>query len=219
MSRHHFLVIGLSVALVGCTQSSPNDGEHRQPNPAPAAVTQSPVVGNSSLQGSNPLPAPEKPQSQGEEPAGISAEKADSSPTESPIVPTLLEAEPLLLADDGDEDDRAPKADNSRCFVCHLNYEQEEIAVVHAREGYGCAYCHGPSDAHIADESWASGGNGTPPDIMYRPHEVIPACLKCHDLSASDPACHCEFPKLPEKKSCTDCHGSHRLKSRKCHWK
>ena len=128
--------------------------------------------------------------------------------------------QPLLLLD-GEMDNHKTElmADNSRCLVCHLNYELEDIAITHAREGYGCAYCHGQSDAHIADESWASGGNGTPPDIMYRPNEVIPACLKCHELSKSDPDCHCEFPRLDEKKSCTDCHGNHRLQSRKCHWK
>jgi hypothetical protein len=110
-------------------------------------------------------------------------------------------------------------ADNSRCLVCHLNYATEELAVVHAREEIGCASCHGQSDAHIADESWASGGNGTPPDIMYRPEEVIPSCLKCHDLHPADTDCLCPFPRLSEKKLCTDCHGQHRLKTRKCHWK
>ena len=31
-----------------------------------------------------------------------------------------------------------------------------------------------PSDAHIADESWASGGNGTAPDIMYTRDKINP---------------------------------------------
>ena len=34
---------------------------------------------------------------------------------------------------------------------------QEELAVTHAREEIGCAQCHGDSDAHIADESCATG--------------------------------------------------------------
>ena len=37
--------------------------------------------------------------------------------------------------------------------------------------------CHGVSDAHIADESWASGGNGTAPDIMYPRDKINPSCL------------------------------------------
>ncbi|MGQ9503469.1 MAG: hypothetical protein ACUVQG_04455 [Thermogutta sp.] len=132
-----------------------------------------------------------------------------------------MDEQPLLLLDEEETENKKANlaADNSRCLVCHLNYELEEIARIHAKEGYGCAYCHGQSDAHIADESWASGGNGTAPDIIYRPAEVTPACLKCHELSKSDPECRCEFPRLEEKKLCTDCHGSHRLKSRKCHWK
>jgi len=128
--------------------------------------------------------------------------------------------EPLLLLDEPEDNEGDESMGrNARCLVCHLNYQLEDIALVHAKAGYGCAHCHGESDAHIADESWASGGNGTAPDIMYRPDEVIPACLKCHDLSKSDPECHCEFPRLSQKKLCTDCHGDHRLKDRKCHWK
>ncbi|MHC4559092.1 MAG: hypothetical protein ACYS80_17520 [Planctomycetota bacterium] len=72
----------------------------------------------------------------------------------------LLDDEPLLLleeAPDAEESDIIG-ADNSRCFVCHINYMQEDIAVIHARADIGCAGCHGESDEHIADESWASGG-------------------------------------------------------------
>ena len=110
--------------------------------------------------------------------------------------------------------------DNARCFVCHLNYQKEEIALNHAKADIGCAECHGNCDKHIADESWASGGNGTPPEIMYRRNEVNPACLKCHTKSKMDEDAHEEFfAGKTEERHCTDCHGEHRLTERKCKWK
>jgi len=135
--------------------------------------------------------------------------------------PLLLDDEPLLL-DDGPDADMAagPVADNSRCYVCHINYMQEDITVIHARANIGCADCHGDCDAHIADESWASGGNGTPPGIMYPRPKINPFCRGCHPENKKES----EQQKPPidstaEQKYCTDCHGDHRLTSRKCKWK
>ena len=58
--------------------------------------------------------------------------------------PLLLDNEPLLLLDDEPEalSSDGSQADNSRCFVCHVNYMQEDIAVAHARADIGCANCH-----------------------------------------------------------------------------
>ena len=134
----------------------------------------------------------------------------------------LLDDEPLLLLDDGSDPDQqgAPMADNSRCHVCHINYTFEEIAVTHARAQIGCADCHGDSDAHIADESWSWGENGTAPDIMYRPAEVNKFCMSCHPKDKIDAEQHTAlFAGTAEEKFCTDCHGRHRLASRKCKWK
>jgi len=131
--------------------------------------------------------------------------------------------EPLLLLDAGEEESSPPTgpvADNSRCFVCHLNYAMESLAVVHAKANIGCADCHGASDAHIADESWASGGNGTAPDIMYPRPKINPFCLGCHPKDKIDAEQHKPFfAGAAEKKYCTDCHGTHRLAERKCQWK
>jgi hypothetical protein len=116
---------------------------------------------------------------------------------------------PLLLDDNPDINlPDKPVADNSRCYVCHLNYAQEKLAVTHARANIGCKDCHGDCDAHIADESWASGGNGTPPSIMYPPDKINSFCKSCHPKAS-----------LGDKKYCTDCHGTHRLTNRKCKWK
>ena len=136
--------------------------------------------------------------------------------------PLLLEDEPLLLLDDLPRADEpnGPIADNSRCFVCHINYMQEDIAVAHARRHIGCAHCHGESDEHIADESWASGGGGTAPDKMYTRQMINPFCLGCHSKEKLSEEPHKTlFADSGDMKYCTDCHGDHRLKDRKCKWK
>lgn len=140
--------------------------------------------------------------------------------------PLLLEDEPPLLLDDGDEEPsqtKRPVADNSRCHVCHLDYVKEDIAVVHARANIGCADCHGDCDEHIADESWASGGKGTPPGKMYRRKEVNAFCTTCHAKDKIDKIDNIQhklfFAGTAKEKYCTDCHGDHRLGKRMCKWK
>jgi hypothetical protein len=131
------------------------------------------------------------------------------------------EDKPLLLDEPaGSTTTDGSGADNSRCQVCHLNLAQEELAVSHARANIGCAGCHGASDAHIADESWASGGNGTAPDIMFPQAKLNPCCLECHPQAKIDSDQHKDFfAGKGEEKYCLDCHGKHRLVNRKCKWK
>jgi hypothetical protein len=128
---------------------------------------------------------------------------------------------PLLLDDNLDVGlPDKPVADNSRCHICHLNYMQEDIAVTHSKANIGCADCHGDCDAHIADESWASGGNGTPPGIMYPPDKVNSFCMSCHTKGKIDVEQHKPlFAGTAKEKYCTDCHGDHRLAHRRCKWK
>jgi hypothetical protein len=134
----------------------------------------------------------------------------------------LLDDEPLALADDSGESPAAA-ADNSRCHHCHLNYIDEELALVHARAKIGCADCHGNCDAHIADESWASGGNGTAPGKMYTKEKINPFCLDCHPREKIEKIEKTQhralFAGTSTEKYCTDCHGDHRLTDRKCKWK
>ncbi len=151
---------------------------------------------------------------------GKSGDNGKPGGKEEPLL--LLDDEPPLLLDDEGEEEKPTEAmvDNARCFVCHLNYKKEEIALVHAKADISCADCHGDCDEHIADESWASGGNGTPPEIMYRRDEVNAACMKCHSKRKMDADAHEEFfAGKTEEKHCTDCHGEHRLGKRKCKWK
>lgn len=114
-------------------------------------------------------------------------------------------------------------ADNSRCEVCHLNMAAEELTLKHARADVGCAKCHGECDAHIADESWASGGNGTAPDIMYSREKIAIGCMECHNAEQVFLKAEKHRPDAwliaYEVKTCTECHGKHRLPSRKCKWK
>jgi len=160
-----------------------------------------------------------------EQPESVQKPQAGGEPAMKPAeeseAPLLLDDEPLLLLDDEPDTDQSdePEADNSRCFVCHINYMQEDIAVIHARADIGCAGCHGESDEHIADESWASGGNGTAPDIMYPQPKINPFCLGCHTRDKIDKDQHKPLFANFEKMVCTDCHGSHRLVVRKCKWK
>jgi hypothetical protein len=130
-----------------------------------------------------------------------------------------IDEEPLLLLEDVESEELAPPtgpvADNFRCYVCHINYEDEELAVQHARADIGCEQCHGACDAHCNDED-----NITPPDIMYPVAKINPFCMACHPEDDLDPQLH--EPVLAdletEKKYCTDCHGEHRLSYRTRKW-
>jgi len=133
--------------------------------------------------------------------------------------PKAEEEPPLLLKEPGEAEKAAnmPEgsvADNSRCHVCHMNYEEEELAVLHAKANVGCEDCHGDSTPHCSDED-----NITPPDIMYANEKNNPFCLKCH---AGNKLSKMHKPFLAgaatEKKYCTDCHGEHRLAYRTRRW-
>ena len=140
---------------------------------------------------------------------------------EEPLL--LLDEEPPLLLGGGEASStpKGPVADNSRCHVCHLDYQKEELALVHARAEIGCADCHGDSDAHIADESWADGKNGTAPDTMFPKPKINPFCLGCHpkDKIGKKNTHKKFFAGTVKEMYCTDCHGAHRLPKRKCKWK
>ncbi len=163
----------------------------------------------------------QKEQKNPERPAGRQIASAPETVTDDePLL--LLDDEPLLLLDDEPDESSSTEsmADNSRCFVCHINYMDEDIAVTHARVNIGCANCHGDCDEHIADESWASGGNGTAPGIMYPLSKINPFCMGCHTRDKIDTEQHKPlFAGTIKEKYCTDCHGNHRLVNRKCKWK
>jgi len=144
-------------------------------------------------------------------------------PDKSP--PAKTAPPPLLLLQDAPEDkpEDMAGADNSRCQVCHLNFMREPLTLAHARTNIGCIKCHGPCDAHIADESWASGGKGTPPEIMYPRLKINESCLECHKLETVIKSRNHKPEEVwllaYQEMVCTDCHGKHRMVNRKCKWK
>ncbi len=120
--------------------------------------------------------------------------------------------EPLLLLDDNAQT-AAGGADNSRCHVCHINFAMEKLAVTHARANIGCEHCHGESDAHCGDED-----NITPPEIMYPESKIDAACLKCHGDRMKMTTKHKAVLAGTLKKTCTGCHGEHRMSHRTRRW-
>jgi Zn finger protein HypA/HybF involved in hydrogenase expression len=118
---------------------------------------------------------------------------------------------------------------NPYCKVCHLDFDEEELALQHEVWGIGCERCHGESFRHRSDEA-----NVTPPEIMYLKERVNPSCMSCHprqdiqDTKDHDPILEAGLSSFEEatpsgkdaKKYCTDCHGSkHRvMRVRAAHW-
>ncbi len=154
----------------------------------------------------------ENPQAKGE-PLRLS----DGPDERLPPLSVKKDEAPLLLEEPDDQASAAkgPVADNSRCHVCHMNYEVEKLAVTHAKANVGCETCHGASDAHCSDED-----NITPPEIMYPRAKVNRSCMACHLKKEIDTKAHKPVLKAlaENKKLCTDCHGDHRLAHRTRRW-
>ncbi|MCX5645174.1 MAG: hypothetical protein NTZ17_10905 [Phycisphaerae bacterium] len=118
---------------------------------------------------------------------------------------------------------------NPFCKACHLDFDEEELALNHEIFGIGCERCHGESFRHRSDEA-----NTTPPEIMYPKERINPSCMSCHprqdiqDTKDHQPILEAGLSTFEEatpvgkdaKKYCTDCHGSkHRvMRVRATHW-
>ncbi len=118
---------------------------------------------------------------------------------------------------------------NSFCLACHLDFDEEELALKHEILGIGCERCHGESFRHRSDEA-----NITPPEIMYPKERINPSCMSCHprhdirDTKDHQPILEAGLSSFEEatpvgenvKKYCTDCHGSkHRvMRVRTVYW-
>jgi len=114
-------------------------------------------------------------------------------------------------------EDSHEEADNSFCYVCHVNYKKDKLAKHHQPEGVGCETCHGISDKHSEDED-----NITPPDVMFARKEVISFCTECHakkDLLEEEEHEEIFSKNAQPDSACTDCHGlEHRLTVRTRRW-
>lgn len=145
--------------------------------------------------------------------------KADKLP---PL--TVDSSAPLLLDEGtkpaGDKAVAPSVAENAACYVCHSNYQEEELVTLHAAGDTGCIDCHGKSYKHRNDEN-----NTTPPDVMFPREKIEDACGKCHETHNA-PAARViarlreRMPRLTEveQATCTDCHGHHRLARRTVRW-
>ncbi|MBL7187569.1 MAG: cytochrome c3 family protein [Phycisphaerae bacterium] len=125
---------------------------------------------------------------------------------------------PAAAESNGDcaEEEEPEWADNSYCYVCHLNYDGEELTQNHEIVGVGCETCHGISERHSADEDGI-----TPPDVMFPKEKIGAYCITCHGqpelehvdehkpLLANDP---------DDEHVCTDCHGKHKMDVRTRIW-
>jgi len=147
---------------------------------------------------------------------------------QKPAAPPALQVDKsaLLLLDEPAEEETPefdplhPVADNTRCYVCHVNYKEETFVQWHAKANIGCVKCHGDSADHIADEA-----NLTPPGVMFWPSKVGFNCYWCHpqhNAPARDVILRWQelvAGKVdPNRVLCTDCHGAHRLKRRTIVW-
>lgn len=153
------------------------------------------------------------------------AEQQDQKP--APKLPPLSvdTTAPLLLDEgkkpsDSDEPVAPSVAENAACYVCHNNYQEEELVTLHAAGGTGCVDCHGKSYDHRNDEN-----NTTPPEVMFPRDKIDEACLACHethDVPAAQVVARLRerMPRLAdgERLVCTDCHGHHRLAHRTVVW-
>ncbi len=110
------------------------------------------------------------------------------------------------------------EAVNSYCYVCHVNFKQESLALTHKNANVGCVKCHGESDAHSADEDHVA-----PPDIMYNKADVNKMCMNsdCHPPARlKEQIGHRPFWARPDsqRQNCTDCHGAHNIPERHRKW-
>jgi hypothetical protein len=110
---------------------------------------------------------------------------------------------------------------NMLCFVCHVNFAENDAIADHISEGITCAHCHGKSIDHMNDESMM-----TPPDILYGRNEVEGLCIQCHHQPHKDQQAIDFFLQkwdgqkrengrnVTEDSICTDCHGRHTIPRR-----
>ncbi len=98
---------------------------------------------------------------------------------------------------------------NAVCMECHIDFETEEIVVVHGIHGVTCVRCHGPSRAHMEDEV-----RKTKADVTFRGQAMGLFCLTCHEPGrhrrVKEHAGELARP-LAKRRACTACHGAHQL--------
>lgn len=141
------------------------------------------------------------------EPGGGSGESGKVAPAK-PESPSA--APPAAKAE------KPEPADNSYCYACHVNYQEEKLTVAHQPVGVGCETCHGVSIEHSGDED-----NITPPDRLFAKADIDPYCITCHAkeklLKREEHRIFMQDP-LPDE-TCNTCHAEkHKLAVRTRVW-
>jgi hypothetical protein len=155
--------------------------------------------------------------------AAAQQDEGDDDEDLAPLTLDAAKARPLEGPDTAVPADRpvaASVAENAACYVCHANYQTEELVTQHAAGDVGCVDCHGKSYDHRNDEN-----NTTPPDVMFPRDAIDTSCAECHDehdVPAADVIERLQERAAPRATSgdvtCTDCHGRHRLPHRTVVW-
>lgn len=139
------------------------------------------------------------------------------SENDPPGSETPAPSEAAAAIDDAVLYDSGYEEDNSSCMVCHIDFEAEEISLIHLDAGLTCMACHGDSDDHRSDEF-----NVVRPDVIWGRTEQDAFCMQCHKQH-KDPekveAFHQEWDarrrpngRYVEPESvCMDCHGNHAI--------
>jgi len=124
--------------------------------------------------------------------------------------PRYNEKDPVLF-DSGYEED------NASCMVCHIDFEREELSMVHLDAAVTCAACHGDSEVHRSDEF-----NVIRPDVIWGRAEIEPFCKQCHPKHKDPEKVDAFLAEWEGKRRengrwvlrgsvCTDCHGKHAI--------
>ena len=74
------------------------------------------------------------------------------SENDPPGSETPAPSEAAAAIDDAVLYDSGYEEDNSSCMVCHIDFEAEEISLIHLDAGLTCMACHGDTDDHRSDE-------------------------------------------------------------------
>lgn len=170
------------------------------------------LVGCEETAGTATEPVGQRPESRiVEQPATI--ENIEPAEEEIPIEPNSQMEDIIPAVELGTTP--GPVADNNLCYACHLNFEKETLTSLHAQANIGCVQCHGASEAHRLDEDTI-----TPPNVMFLTEKIGSFCTGCHIEDSMNVPGHQPVASEvnPLTRTCTDCHGEHRLNYRTRKW-
>lgn len=98
---------------------------------------------------------------------------------------------------------RSATEQNAACCLCHVAFARERLTMTHVKRRIACTDCHGPSNSHSMDDT----GN-TPPDVVFKPAEVNPFCLRCHKEHPLKTNAVAQVRESNGPLRCTSCHGN-----------